>query len=240
MYTWGAFGSFRINHPNTKQPQYSPKQLDLAIMQDQAQRVYAVEPSEEMIIPDSVGRLNQIDAIVTLQSIDWGTNHAIFVDRRNRIFTMGHNRYGKTGLGLTIVKNKPFQKLRTQTSVLNATESGQTPNIDEAFKSQKFSRQETKTTLQDGKQDSEEEVLNIDPISYNLIQEKKKTKSKKGPYEDKWTLVPTMIQNFSPEDRVSDIVCGSGHSLAITQKGRVYAWGEGFKGKLGLGFSEKL
>ena len=82
---------------------------------------------------------------------------------------MGHNRYGKTGLGLTIVKNKPFQKLRTQTSVLNATESGQTPNIDEAFKSQKFSRQETKTTLQDGKQDSEEEVLNIDPISYNLI-----------------------------------------------------------------------
>ena len=78
-------------------------------MQDQAQRVYAVERIEdmnEMTIPDSIGRLTQIDAIVTIQSIDWGINHAVFIDRRNRIFTMGHNRYGKTGLGKTIDKSK--------------------------------------------------------------------------------------------------------------------------------------
>ena len=82
--------------------------------------------------------------------------------------------------------------------------------------------------------------MKMDPITYNLLQEKKKINSKKGPSEDKWTLVPTMIQNFSPDDRVSEIVCGSGHTLGISQKGRVYAWGEGFKGKLGLGFSEQL
>ena len=48
-----------------------------------------------------------------------------------------------------------------------------------------------------------------------------------------------MVQPFCFDDRVADVECGRGHTLAITQRGRVYSWGEGFKGKLGLGFSEE-
>ena len=48
------------------------------------------------------------------------------------------------------------------------------------------------TEQNEGSQESEDDIK-IDPISYNLMQEKKKTASKKGPSEDKWTLVPTMI-----------------------------------------------
>ena len=49
-----------------------------------------------------------------------------------------------------------------------------------------------------------------------------------------------MIQNFSHDDKVNEIVCGIGHTMAITSRGKIYSWGEGFKGKLGLGFSEVL
>ena len=40
------------------------------------------------------------DSIHTVQSIDWGLNHCVFVDKKNRLFTMGQNRYGKTGLAM--------------------------------------------------------------------------------------------------------------------------------------------
>ena len=60
------------------------------------------------------------------------------------------------------------------------------------------------------------------------------------PEEEKSTVFPEMIQPFCTEDRVADVECGHGHTLAITQRGRVYSWGEGFKGKLGHGFHEEL
>ena len=56
-----------------------------------------------------------------------------------------------------------------------------------------------------------------------------------------WQAVPIMIQNFAqPGERVSAVRCGSGHTLAITQRGSIYSWGEGFEGKLGLGYSSSL
>jgi alpha-tubulin suppressor-like RCC1 family protein len=49
-----------------------------------------------------------------------------------------------------------------------------------------------------------------------------------------------MIPNFSGHEKIAEVRCGPGHSLAISYRGAVYSWGEGFKGKLGLGFSESL
>jgi alpha-tubulin suppressor-like RCC1 family protein len=37
------------------------------------------------------------------------------------------------------------------------------------------------------------------------------------------------------KDRFVDVACGFGHSLALTDTGRVYAWGINMKGQLGLG-----
>ena len=39
-----------------------------------------------------------VDTIYTLQSIDWGAQHCVFVDKKNRVFTFGQKRYGKLGL----------------------------------------------------------------------------------------------------------------------------------------------
>lgn len=41
-------------------------------------------------------------------------------------------------------------------------------------------------------------------------------------------------------ERVCDINCGENHTMAATDRGRVYSWGEGFKGKLGLGYHPDL
>lgn len=50
-----------------------------------------------------------------------------------------------------------------------------------------------------------------------------------------------MIKEFHQiGERVCDVNCGENHTMAATDRGRVYSWGEGFKGKLGLGFHPNL
>ena len=42
--------------------------------------------------------MKKMDKVSTLQSIDWGLNHCIFVDKKNRVFSFGSNINGKLGL----------------------------------------------------------------------------------------------------------------------------------------------
>jgi alpha-tubulin suppressor-like RCC1 family protein len=49
-----------------------------------------------------------------------------------------------------------------------------------------------------------------------MHQEKNKKMKKNDLDEDKYTPVPTMIQNFAGDERIADIECGPGHTLAIT------------------------
>jgi alpha-tubulin suppressor-like RCC1 family protein len=49
-----------------------------------------------------------------------------------------------------------------------------------------------------------------------------------------------MVNKFLQKDKIIDLQCGQGHSLAITQRGRIYSWGEAFYGQLGLGYADKL
>ena len=58
--------------------------------------------------------------------------------------------------------------------------------------------------------------------------------------QQEFVLIPNQIPNFSGQERISDVKCGPSHSIAISGRGAVYSWGEGSKGKLGLGFSESL
>lgn len=56
---------------------------------------------------------------------------------------------------------------------------------------------------------------------------------------DHWQVVPVLVANFAtPGQRITQIECGTGHTMAISQQGDVYSWGEGFEGKLGLGFNK--
>ena len=52
-----------------------------------------------------------------------------------------------------------------------------------------------------------------------------------------------MISDFKgmgSGEEIIEVRCGYSHSMAISEKGKVYTWGEGVQGKLGLGYSKTL
>jgi alpha-tubulin suppressor-like RCC1 family protein len=59
-----------------------------------------------------------------------------------------------------------------------------------------------------------------------------------GEKNQKDVLAPQLV-TFPQEARVVQASCSvgehHGHTLAVTEEGQVYAWGDGYKGKLGLG-----
>ena len=55
---------------------------------------------------NQVGRIKLIEKIESLHTIDWGPNHVIFVDKKSRVFSLGDNKFGKTGLGLTVTNER--------------------------------------------------------------------------------------------------------------------------------------
>lgn len=58
--------------------------------------------------------------------------------------------------------------------------------------------------------------------------------------EEEYAQVPTMLKSFVPGDVIVDVKCGPSHTLATSQMGKIYSWGDGLGGKLGLGFSQAL
>lgn len=47
--------------------------------------------------------------------------------------------------------------------------------------------------------------------------------------------VPKVVELLSSKGRVRDVSCGLGHTIALTESGEMYAWGNGSNGRLGLG-----
>ena len=74
-------------------------------------RVYALDP-QNTNVPFAVGNLEKIDKINYVHTIDWGINHCVFLDRKDRMFSLGYNRQGKTGLGMTIINETQQEKRR--------------------------------------------------------------------------------------------------------------------------------
>lgn len=56
--------------------------------------------------PASKGKLVELDCIRTVKSIDWGSNHCVFVDHHNRVWAIGQHRFGCTGLAKTFIEKK--------------------------------------------------------------------------------------------------------------------------------------
>ena len=62
---------------------------------------------------------------------------------------------------------------------------------------------------------------------------------KSNPDKNNYISNPTLIPYFMDNNiRISQISCGEAHSLALSNKGKIYSWGFGSNGQLGLGFCE--
>ena len=111
FFTWGSFGNLRMLNAQAenKWVQGTPKQAEILIMKDSKNNTYAVTPDNtgSYSLQDGVGNGKIQEKIDTIKSIDWGVNHCVFVDKKNRVFTLGQNRYGKLGHGKVMSK---FQK----------------------------------------------------------------------------------------------------------------------------------
>lgn len=109
VYTWGALSAFRVFGDHcAKEPILAPQQLRLKIAKDMHQRMYAlslkVYNDGHPDLPKSIGRLDYIEEVTSIMSIDWGLSHCVFVDNMGRVFSFGSNRDGKTGLANTFKK----------------------------------------------------------------------------------------------------------------------------------------
>lgn len=55
------------------------------------------------------------------------------------------------------------------------------------------------------------------------------------------TEIPTRIKNFTESgERIVDIQCALNHTMASSDRGRVYAWGDAKTGQLGLGYHARI
>ena len=74
-----------------------------------------------------VRNLKLVETIHTVQSIDWGSNHCVFVDRQNRTFTFGSNRYGKLGSGEPELESETESSTETEEQVASSDEEDLPP-----------------------------------------------------------------------------------------------------------------
>lgn len=167
----------------------------------------------------------KFEKLDTLRAIDWGISHCVFVDMKGRVFSMGENLYGKTGL------DQPSEIKKQSTKFLQWKKERQEER--DKLLEQKKNMEWNVSSESEGTEDeccsslyssTFEKYQDIDPITrVNLIKKeeakhRKEEQSKKNVVnEDRKTIVPTMIQDFVPEDDcVMDVQCGIGHSMAIS------------------------
>ena len=76
-------------------------------------------------------------------------------------------------------------------------------------------------------------------LGLNLKVKKEKAKSKGDPMPGDFhrCFSPEPVRFVNMESKVVKIACGEQHTLALTQRGQVYAWGQAKHGQLGIDFN---
>lgn len=56
-----------------------------------------------------------------------------------------------------------------------------------------------------------------------------------GSQQAKTDIIPQLLEALPPKAHVIDVSCGLGHALFLLNNGKVFSWGNGGNGRLGLG-----
>ena len=154
-----------------------------------------------------------------------GNEHSLILSKDNEVYAFGNNEDGVLGLNDNKIKKYEFTKINfgIYTNKIKDIASGTVHNLALTMDNKLFSW----GSSQGGQ-------LGL-PENYLLSQPGYKTSF--------FLATPTLIQIFSKNnnkkcDEIIKIGCGEAHSIALNSKGKVYSWGFGSNGQLGLGFCE--
>ena len=158
-------------------------------------------------------------------SASCGNEHSLILSKDNAVYAFGNNEDGVLGLNDNKIKKYEFTKINfgIYTNKIKDISSGTVHNLALTMDNKLFSW----GSSQGGQ-------LGL-PENYLLSQPGYKTSF--------FLATPTLIQIFSKNnnkkcDEIIKIGCGEAHSIALNSKGKVYSWGFGSNGQLGLGFCE--
>ena len=162
-----------------------------------------------------------------------GNEHSLIISKNKNVYGFGNNEDGLLGLSDKIIKTYKPTKINFIVNNNNVSiedyngkiidiSCGTVHNLALTEDGKVFSW----GSFQGGQLGLSSEIL--------LNGNQKKMKDK-----EMYLSIPTLIPLFPKEDiKIKKISCGEAHSLALTEKGKVYSWGFGSNGQLGLGFCE--
>ena len=167
--------------------------------------------------PINISKLNSNFKAI---SASCGNDHTLILKNDNSVYAFGNNEEGELGLKDKSIKTYKFTKINfgNYTHKIKQISAGTVHNLALTFDGKIF----TWGSSQGGQLGLSEEFLIKLPgfkESYNIFE-------------------PILIPYFNEE--IISIGCGEAHSVAVDKMGKVYSWGYGSSGQLGLGFCEDM
>ena len=167
--------------------------------------------------PINISKFNQNFKAI---SASCGNDHTLILKNDNSVYAFGNNEEGELGLKDKSIKTYKFTKIYfgNYTHKIKQISAGTVHNLALTLDGKVF----TWGSSQGGQLGLSEEFLIKLPgfkESYNIFE-------------------PMLLQCFNEE--ITGVGCGEAHSIAVDKMGRVYSWGYGSSGQLGLGFCEDM
>ena len=175
--------------------------------------VQRTSPSERT----TAGALNNLDPDDKIVMVNLGREHSSALSQEGRVFTWGRNRNGQLGDGTTIDRLTPVE----------ITTSGALNNLDPDDKI-------VMVNLNNGHSSAISEKGRVFTWGLNNLGRlgDGTTTQRTSPVE---ITTSGALNNLDPDDKIVMVSLGLGYSSALSEKGRVFTWGNNSNGRLGDG-----
>ena len=178
--------------------------------------------------PTNISKLyNNIKAI----KVSCGNEHTLIIAKDQNVYGFGNNEGGL--LGFQDNKIKTYKPLKI--NFVYKINTNKIENYDGKMIDISCGTMHNLALTNDGKVFAWGSIQGGQlGLSYDLL-----LKTNNNSEQNFYISTPTPIPYFLNNNiKISQISCGEAHSLALNNKGKVYSWGFGTNGQLGLGFCE--
>ena len=167
--------------------------------------------------------------------ISCGNEHSLIISKDKNVYGVGSNEAGL--LGLSDIKLKTYKPIKI--NFFNKIGTKKIENYNGKMVDISCGTMHNLALTEDGKVFSWGSMQGgqLGLPSEFIINKNKKLDTNKKFFISTPFPIPFFLDN---NIKISQIKCGEAHSLALTNKGKVYSWGFGSNGQLGLGFCEDI